>query len=392
MSTLYFDWAATAPPDPEIEKKINDISRQVFANPSSLHRAGRQADRLLGQCRKRLAAVLGCSAEEIVFTSGGTESNNMVLFSQLHRKSRRRIVISGIEHPSLYHPAGTLERFGFEVARVPAKRSGRVDPERLVAAIDENTVLVAIMLVNNETGAIQSVGEVAAALREHERRSGGRIHLHTDAVQAFGKIPFEPQTLGVDSASLSAHKIRGPRGVGALYLRRQANPQFLYSGGGQESGKRPGTENLPGIYGFTLAAEKAARHLEENLEKAQGAMRAFIGKLSRIPGLELTNEGREREGYPAFSPFILNLSFPPLPGEVTVRVLEEEGMIISTGSACSSKNKDRFRVLENMHVPRKTAMSSVRISIGPDTDPGELLRLAEAIGRRIPEQIRVTAG
>jgi len=392
MSSIYLDWAATAPPDPEIQEKILRISRASFANPSSVHSAGREAEKLLDGCRQRMAKILGCRAKEVVFTSGGTESNNMVLFSLLHKKKDRRIVISGIEHPSVYQPTKNLEQLGFEVALVPADAAGRVDPNRILSALDERTALVAVMLVNNETGAIQPLAEISEALRNFQNRSGKKILLHTDAVQGFGKIPFQPGPLGVDSAALSAHKIGGPRGVGALYVRTGRIQEFLYSGGGQESGLRPGTENLPGIYGFVLAAEKACSRLAENHRRAEAAMGSFIEGLKNIPEVVLTNaEGLEKAGA-SFSPYILNFSIPPLPGELLVRVCEEEGFLLSTGSACSSKKKDRFRVLENMGISQDIAFSALRLSIGPGVAGAQLRGLAAALKRRIPELLEISTG
>jgi len=391
MSSIYLDWAATAPPDPEIQGQVRRIAQTVYANPSAVHGPGREAERRLSDCRRRMAALLGCDPAELVFTSGATESNNMALFSLLHKKQDRRILISGIEHPSIYEPAQTLKQLGFQVIQIPADSTGRIDPNRIVSALDEQTVLVAVMLVNNETGRIQPIREIAAAVGDYQKRSGKKILLHTDAVQAFGKIPFQPHNLGVDSASLSAHKIGGPRGAGALFVRRGRMQQFLFSGGGQEHGMRPGTENLPGIYGFVLAAEKAVSALEENRRRAEAAMGSFIGELERLPGVTLIPAARPAAGTAGdYSPYILNLSVPRIPGEVLVRVLEEEGFIVSTGSACSSRKKDRFRVLENMGVPRRTAFSALRVSTGPGVGGVELAALAAALDRRVPELLKAS--
>jgi cysteine desulfurase len=189
---------------------------------------------------------------------------------------------------------------------------------------------------------------------------------------------------------LSAHKIGGPRGVGALFVRRDRTQQFLFSGGGQEQGNRPGTENLPGILGFVLAWEKAARELRENYGRAEAAMGVLIGELRGVAGVALIPEGRSTPGDSDYSPYILTVSVPPIPGEVLVRVLEEEGFIVSTGAACSSRKKDRFRVLENMRVPRNLALSTVRISIGPGVGRSELQALAAAIRRRVPQLLKAT--
>jgi len=392
MTPIYLDWAATAPPDPEIQGHVQRIAQSVYANPSAVHGPGREAEKRLSDCRKRMSDLLGCNPAELVFTSGATESNNMVLFSLLHKKQDRRILISGIEHPSVYEPAQTMKRLGFEVVQIPADSTGRIEPKRILSTLDDRTVAVAVMLVNNETGRIQPIQEIAAAVREYQKRSGKKILLHTDAVQAFGKIPFNPYRLDVDSASLSAHKIGGPRGTGALFVRRGRMQQFLFSGGGQENGMRPGTENLPGICGFVLAAEKAVGAIDENRRRAEAAMDNLIGELEHLPEITLIPAGRSAGGAADYSPYILNLSVPPVPGEVLVRVLEEEGFIVSTGSACSSKKKDRFRVLENMGISRQAAFSALRVSTSPEISSAELAALAAALGRRVPELLKAAPG
>ena len=392
MSSIYLDWAATAPPDPEIQTQVQRIARELYANPSALHSLGREAEKALSDCRHRMADLLGCQPGELLFTSGATEANNMVLFSLLHKKQDRRILIGGVEHASIYEPSQTLKRMGFDVVPVAADNTGMIDPERIRGALDERTAAVAVMLVNNETGRIQPIREIAGILREYRERSGKKILLHTDAVQALGKIPFNPRQLDIDSAALSAHKIGGPRGAGALYVRQGRIQQFLFSGGGQEYGHRPGTENLPGIYGFVLAAEKALGAIEENHRQASAAMETLLGELEDMHDASVIPTGRPTGEAGEYSPYILNLSIPPLPGEVLVRVLEEEGFIVSTGSACSSKKKDRFRVLENMGVSRRSAFSAIRVSTGPGIGPAQLSALAAAIRRRVPELLKATPG
>lgn len=392
MSSIYLDWAATAPPDLQIQTQVQRIARELYANPSALHSLGREAEKTLSDCRHRMADLLGCQPGELLFTSGATEANNMVLFSLLHKKQDRRILIGGVEHASIYEPAQSLKRMGFDVVPVAADNTGRIDPERIRGALDERTAAVAVMLVNNETGRIQPIREIAGVLREYQERSGKKILLHTDAVQALGKIPFNFRLLDVDSAALSAHKIGGPRGAGALYVRQGRIQQFLFSGGGQEYGRRPGTENLPGIYGFVLAAERAVGAIEENHRQAAAAMETLLHELEGVAEVSVIPTGRPAGGAGEYSPYILNLSIPPLPGEVLVRVLEEEGFIVSTGSACASKKKDRFRVLENMGVSRRNAFSAIRVSTGPGVGGAQLSALAAAIRRRIPELLKATPG
>ncbi|MBN1836727.1 MAG: cysteine desulfurase [Spirochaetales bacterium] len=409
MSRVYLDWAATAPPDPEILDSVSATATRCFANPSAIHASAREAAALLEEDRRKLASLLGCLPQEIIFTSGGTESNNMVIFSLLQPgtaavagtplgtppqaaagRSAPRILLSAVEHASVYNPATALRRYGYDVTMVPASPDGRVDPRRVAAGIDEQTRLVALMLVNNETGAVQPVAEVSAALRELRRRSGRTVHLHCDAVQAFGKIPVRPEELEVDSLSISAHKIGGPRGVGALYLRRNARADFLYVGGGQEGARRPGTENLPGIHGLVLSAERACGSMEHNLRQVEALMERLLRGLQEVEGAVLVPTSRPANGRD-YSPYILNVAFPPVPGEVLVRVLEEEGYAISTGSACSSRKKDRFRVHEGMGIDSRVAFSAVRVSLGPSTRPEDIDGLLSAFARRLPELLRVAS-
>ncbi len=393
---IYLDWAATAPPDAEILEEVSEIALRFYGNPSSLHRAGREAEKLLGEARARLAAVLGVQDREVVFTSGGTEANNLVLFSLLRggpsRGKGRRVVAGAIEHASVHEPLKALEAFGCPVVRLPAAAdTGRVDPravERELGAAEGPPALVALMRVNNETGAIQPLEETAAAVRGCERQTGRKIHLHTDAVQALGKVPFRPAELGVDSAAFSAHKIGGPRGIGALYLSRESRLQPLYTGGGQEGGIRPGTENLPAIWGFVLAAEKRLRQQEEETRRARRIMDYLVTEIGRMEPAVLIPRRRAEEPL-VCSPFILCVSFPPIPGEVMVRVLEERGVLVSTGSACSSRKKDRFRVAEAMGLPRPVALSTVRVSLGHATRPEEAERLVEALREELPALLRV---
>jgi len=390
MGFVYLDWAASSPPDAALLERSARIAAEYFANPSSPHAEGLRARGLLEECRGRLAAVLGCAPSEVLFTSGGTEANNMVLFSLLRRRRDRRLVLSGIEHDSLYLPARRLGELGGEAVVVPAGRDGRVDPERLAAAVDEHTVLVALMRVNNETGVVQPVAELAAALEQRRAALGRRVLLHTDAVQALGKLPFRPAELGADTASFSAHKLGAPRGIGALYVRRGSVPEFLYAGGGQEGGRRPGTENLAGAWALAEAAERAAAELPSRLPRARELMGRLAARLAAIPGcLLLPGERGAGEMPESYSPYILSASFPPLPGEVLVRAMGEEGFLISTGAACSSRKQERTRVLEAMGLSRELASSAVRISLGPVTESGDLERFCEALRRRLPALLGV---
>ncbi len=374
MSRTYLDWAATAPPSPEALEEYLRAAREFPGNPSSLHREGTTARKALEDARSRLAGLLGCRHGRIVFTSGGTEADGLPLLSLLRRPSPGSVVISSIEHPAVFEQAAVLERLGWKVRRVDPGPDGRVAPGAVANACGPDTVLAAVMAVNNETGAVQPLPEIRRALDEASR-GGRRIRFHTDAVQAFGKIPFGPEDLGADSAALSAHKIRGPRGVGALYLRTPVEP--LAAGGGQEDGIRSGTENLAGILAFERAAAAAVRDLEENRGRARELTDRLLAHIRAIPDVRPVPECRTA-GDDRYSPWILSLALPGLPGETAVRVLSDAGFDVSTGSACSASRRKR-RVLEAMGVPEALAFSAIRVSLGPATSGSEIDDFAQAL-------------
>ncbi len=392
---IYLDWAATALPDSATLNLVDETAKRFYGNPSSIHSMGREANRQLERARKDLAVSVSCSPGEIFFTSGGSESNNIVVTSVLNfQKSRTsgtpEIVISGIEHDSVYSPARYLAEWGITARIIEASETGFIDPTRIEKALNPSTRLVSLMYVNNETGTIQPVADVVEIVRSHSKRIGRPVLLHTDAVQAFGKIPLHLSELGVEAASLSAHKLRGPRGVGALYLRRGTSVAPLYRGGGQETGIRPGTENLPGIMGFSHAAKMNVGHIEKNSARAEALMNHLIVELRGIEGVKSIPAVRMAGvGAESFSPYILKITVPPIPGEVIVRVLGEQGIILSTGSACSSRKKDRSRVLTNMGISPRDASSAVRISIGPTTSEDELNHLIEVMKKEIPRLLKI---
>jgi len=395
---IYLDWAASAPPEPAALDEARDVSLRYFANPSSPHAAGRRAEQKLLEARTRFAGALGVDAREILFTSGGTESNTSLLLSLLDRhrlggveRQKTRIVTTEIEHASVYEQARILQAHGISCEFVRPGASGTVDPEAVAAAVDGHTVLVSVMLVNNETGAVQDLAAVVRAVREASR-GGRRVLVHTDAVQALGKLPFSLRDLGVDAASFSGHKIGAPRGVGALYLRSGVSPGFLSVGGGQESGRRPGTENLPGICAMAAAAVLRRDHMAENLVAARAHARLLIEGLRKIPGAWTIPVTRDPDDERGWSPYIVSAAFPPLPAEVVVRTAEEKGYCISAGSACSSRKKDRTRVPESMGLPAETARCAVRISIGPSTTREQVQGFLSAMAEALPPLLSISRG
>ncbi len=395
----YLDWAASAPPEPAALEEARDVSVRYFANPSSPHRAGRSAEEKLAQCRAQCAASLGIDAKEIVFTSGGTESNTDVLLSLLTRhrlggveRQKTRVITTGIEHASIYEQARSLEGHGIACTVVRPRPDGRVSPDALGEALEDDTVMVSVMLVNNETGAVQDIAGIARIVREFSARKGRRILLHTDAVQALAKIPFSLRDMDVDAASFSGHKIGAPRGVGALYLKAGHAPSFLGIGGGQEAGRRPGTENLAGIAAFTAALATRIARLPEDMAAARANARRLLEGLTAIRGAWVLPLTRQDGDDPRFSPWIVSVGFPPLPAEVVVRTADAARFCIASGAACSTKKKDRTRVPESMGLPEETARCMVRISTGPSTRREEIDAFIDMMQRDIPPLAAISRG
>ncbi len=393
----YLDWAASAPPEPDALAAAAAAAARFYANPSSPHAAGREAAAELARLRARMAAMLSVEAREIAFTSGATESDALVLLSAIRRarlsaSAKPNVVVGALEHAAVHDQARLLETWGVACRIAPAAADGRIDPSRLAAALDRDTLLVSVMLVNNETGVVQPLPQIVECVRQHDSSSGRRILLHTDASQAFGKVPFNPGRLGVDAASLSAHKLGGPRGVGALYVGGPSQLAPVVVGGGQEAGLRPGTENLPGIAGFVTAAERRLASLEQDRLRARALAERLVRGARSIPGFRLFPKGREAGENDCFSPWIVLFGFPPLPGEVVVRLASDRGICIATGSACSSQKRIHTRVLEAMGLDQATALSAVRVSTGPATTERDVDALLAVLEAEVPAHLATARG
>lgn len=390
----YLDWAATAPPYPDILKDAAALAARAYGNPSSLHGAGREARAELESARDRLSEALGlgvapeptlapavssgssrAGAGRLVLTSGGSEADAIVMLSTLRSKHRRTVVISGIEHAAIDEEAKGLAELGLTVRRVKPGSDGLVSPESVVAACDKDTVLVALMAVNNETGAIQAVAETSRAVRA--AFPDRPPFIHCDAVQALGTVGFDARAALVDGAAYSAHKLGGPRGVGALYLARELAP--LSRGGGQEGGVRPGTENLAGAWAFAEAASRAVAAREAELSRARGLERLLLEGVASIPGATVLPTCRQA-GDERYSPFIACLAFPGLGAETMVRLLDDAGVYVSAGAACSGAKKER-RVLDAMGVQRDLSFSALRVSFGRDTSEACITAFLETASR-----------
>jgi cysteine desulfurase len=390
---IYLDWAASAPPEPAALAAAAAAAAESYANPSSPHPAGRAASAALEDARGRIRALLG--GGEIVFTSGATESNSLLLLSVLDRTRllagrKPSVVVSGIEHASVHDQAERIAALGADCRVVRAGPDGRIRPGDVAAAVDRDTALVSVMLVNNETGVVQPVAEIARAVRAAAGER--RVLVHTDAVQAFGKLPFAPGDLGVDAASVSAHKIGGPRGIGVLWLRTGRELPVLAAGGGQERGMRPGTENVAGAAGFAAAAEARFARLAADAVRARDLAARLVRRLVAMPGTHLFPASRAAGESDLFSPWIVCFGFPPLPGEVVVRLAGERGICIASGSACSSRKRIRTRVLEAMGYDRRTALSAVRVSTGPVTSEADIDALLNFLRADLAPHFAAAAG
>lgn len=372
---VYLDWAAAAPCDNSILTEAADRACSAYGNPSASHPEGRAARTLLEEARARAAAALRVLPKHIVFTSGASEANNIVCTSLMLRETRGSVVVPAFEHASVYEPCRLLRRLGFEVRFVTTDRTGMVDPERVARAVDENTVLLCLMHVNNATGAVQPLPETVTAVRK-AARSGRRIHIHTDLTQSIGRLPPILPEVDVDSASMSGHKLGAPRGAGVLVLRKTLEP--LYRGGGQENGMRPGTENLLSIWGTMRALERHAVPTPETLSRAH-ALASLLTREVSAAGTRAVH-GEDPSTTDRFSPFIRAFSFPPVPAEVLVRTLADRGYIVSTGAACSSQRDGDARVFEATGYTREEAASALRVSWGPDTTEEQLSGFVDALG------------
>ena len=367
----YFDWAATSPADEDILKESLEETLECWGNPSSTHSVGKQARELFEAARMRAAKALGVKPETIYFTSGGTESDQIPLLSVLAKPMKGTVLVSSIEHPAIREQSEALKNCGWNVVQIPADSDGIITPEAVTSLLTADTVLVCIMAVNNETGIIQPVYEIADAITkacEGKRRP----KFHIDCVQAAGKINLNLSYKGIDSAALSSHKICGPRGIGILYMKDAIEP-FL-RGGGQEKGIRSGTENVFGAVAFSKCLERY--YNKANPADAERTNN-FVERLSDLSGCTIVPPSR-LEKKNLFSPYVVQAAFNNIPGNVMLRALDAKGFSISTGSACSAK-KNKRPVLEAMHVDPKLRENAVRFSFGPHTTDQAVEELFTAV-------------
>ncbi len=352
---VYFDNAATTKIIPGVREIMLETMDVEYGNPSSMHIKGVQAENYLRNARNTIAKQLKCESKEIIFTSGGTESNNLALLglALANKRAGNHIITTGIEHASVYNPVLYLQDLGFRVTFLKVDAKGKVDLQHLRESLDEDTILVSTMAVNNEIGAVEPIEEIAAIIKEYNGEHDKNILYHVDAIQAFGKRILYPKRIGIDAMSMSGHKIHGPKGSGALFVDSRAKIKPVLYGGGQEKGLRSGTENTAAIAGMGKATEIMYNRIEENNHKMQLVKDALIQGATQIEGVT-DNSGE--------SPHIASLSFRGVRSEVLLHALEDRGIYVSAGSACSSNHPAISGVLTAIGLDKDLLESTLRFS------------------------------
>lgn len=368
---IYFDNAATTKPSSNVIKTITNTMENFYANSDSLHKLGMEAENKIINCREAIAKSINASKDEILFTSGGSEGNNLALRGL--SKKNMHIITTAFEHSSILNTSKFLTDNDVKVTYLSLNSDGLININELISSITKDTVLVSIMHVNNEIGSIQNLKEIGKAIKE----VSSRAKFHVDAVQSYGKFPIDVKEMNIDALTVSAHKINGPKGVGFFYLKKGLNitPQII--GGQQQKGLRGGTENLPGIMGLTKASEDSLNSLSQNYNKVKEIKEYMIKRLSEIENTKINSPSNEH-----FSPYILNVSFLGVRGEVLLHYLSEENIFVSTGSACTSKTKagvSGSHVLEALNLDKKEIEGAIRFSFSPDNTKEEVDRTIEVL-------------
>lgn len=362
MQKIYLDNAATTALSPKVLEAMMPYLTTIYGNPSSVHAFGQEAKKGLDKARDQVAAALNCSPTEIIFTGGGTESDNTAILgvAEKFKSKGKHIITSSVEHHAVLHTCEHLQKQGYEVTFLPVDEYGMVSAAQVKEAIREDTILVSIMFANNEVGTIMPIAEIAAVCREKG------VLFHTDAVQAIGHIPVDVKALGIDMLSLSAHKFHGPKGVGALYVRKGLKLPSLIMGGAQERSRRAGTENVAGIVGLGAAIALACENLAENAAKMTVLRDRLMQGIAKIPEVKLN-------GHPTMRlPNNVNYSIKYIEGESILLKLDMNGIAASSGSACTSGSLDPSHVLLAMGLPHEIAHGSVRLSLGDNTTEEEI--------------------
>lgn len=381
---IYFDNAATTKVIPEVKEIMLETMDVEYGNPSSLHRKGVGAEHYIKYSKDVLSKCLKCEPKEIVFTSGGTEANNLALIgmTEANKRAGNHIIASGIEHASVYNPLLYLEDKGYRVTFLPVDSSGKVDIERLRDELCQDTILVSIMAVNNEIGAVEPIEEAAGIIREYNRSNNRNVLFHVDAIQAFGKRIIYPKRIGIDAMSISGHKLHGPKGSGALFVDSKVKIKPIVFGGGQEKGLRSGTENTTAIAGLGKAAEIMYANLADNCERMEAVKRRLIDGAVKIDGVT-SNSGDASH--------IASLSFSGVKSEVLLHALEDKGIYVSAGSACSSNHPAISGVLKAIGLDEKLLDSTLRFSFSEFNTIEEADYTVEVLKNLLPVLRKFTA-
>jgi cysteine desulfurase len=375
IKPIYLDYNGTTPHDPEVIEAMRPFLETEFGNPSSTHWYGIKPKQAVETARRQVAGILNCNPSEVIFTSGGTESNNHAIrgVARLLRGKGTHIITSSFEHPAVFEVCRYLESYGFETTYLPVGEEGLVDPDDVAQAVRPTTILITIMHANNEVGTVQPIAEISRIARQHG------IVMHTDAAQSVGKIPTDAAQLGVDLLSVAGHKVYAPKGIGALYVRAPLAPEKFCHGAGQEMGRRAGTENVMAIVGLGKACEIAQRDLDKNMARMKFLRdRLHEGLLGRLPNIRLNGHLDQR------LPNTLNISFKDREAN---RILEDIGLEVaaSAGAACHSDSVEISHVLHAMGIPLRWAKGTLRFSVGRMTTEAEIDKtirvMAEALGR-----------
>ncbi len=374
MRNIYLDYAATTPTRPEAIEAMQPYFFELSGNPSAAHSYGQRSKAPVGPAHRNASMMLNCAGDEVFFTASGTESNNTVIkgVADACRDKGNHIICSQIEHSAVLEPCRYLEKRGYQISFVRADGTGLVDPEEVKKSITRQTILISVMLANNEVGTIQPVAEIGRIAREHE------ILFHTDAVQAFGHIPIDVDTMYLNFLSVSAHKCYGPKGIGALYQRKGSPFTPLLHGGGQERGRRSGTHNIPGIAGFAKAMELARLEMNDNHERIGRLRQKLItGLLDKCPGIRV-NETPERT-----LRHIISITFKGVNNQELLTALDKEGIYISRGAACGAGSNKPSHVLLAMGMSPEEANSTIRLSLGKWNTDDEMDEAADVISKTV---------
>jgi cysteine desulfurase len=376
---IYLDNAATTAINEQVLQEMIPFLKEHYGNPSSIHRLGRVSNKAIKKVRKQIADLISADPEEILFTSGGTESNNTALYGITHANQGNHIIISSIEHDAILEPCKKLEKEGFEITYLPVNQEGLINPLDFKKSIKENTCLASIMFANNEVGTIQPIKEISKICQEKN------IFFHTDAIQAIGKVNINVKDLGVDLLSISSHKINGPKGVGALYIRKGIQMKPLIVGGGQENGLRSGTENVASLVGFGKACQLAQENLEKNILHFKNLRDTLVSKvLEEIP--HVTINGHPEKRIPSNAHF----SFLGVNGEDLIIKLDEEEIAASTGSACSVNTQKESHVLKSMGFSHDQITGSLRLTVGTSNTILEIEKTVIALKNIVKELRKVS--